>query len=388
MSSISSLSDEQSLTISDKCSWIMFRGNSMRNGVSASSIPRKPSLLWVTEIGPSVSSPVFDGNEIYVATMNGRIFALNPFQKQKRSHLISYSPFVSSPVVHNGILIAATYDTWFNDTSFMGKNFILGIDTKNGSRLWHHEVTGDIFSSPCLVGDGTKVVVGCRNNYIYMFDVKCGDLVWEFKTGGEVWSSPSYNGRHIFVGSDDGLLYSLDLDGRLLWKTKLNGKIRSSSPCLSFYGKESEYCSVFIGTSNGGIFCLNGSSGKIKWNKNIEKPVTASPASIRDKVFFAASDQKIYCLQTEDGSMIWDYKTDDKIWSSPVISEYDDVLFTGSLDSHVYGIDINTGKQTWKFPTMNMIDSSAAIASNMLFLGSRDGLFYIFGSENLPPYIG
>ncbi len=382
------LSGEQSLTISDRCSWIMFRGNSMRTGVSASRIPRKPSILWVTEIGPSVSSPAFDGNKIYVATMTGRIFALNPFQKQIRWHVNSGSPLVSSPVVQNGILIAATYDTWINDTTFMGKNLIFGINTKNGTQIWNHEVTGDVFSSPCLVDDGTKVVVGCRNNFIYMLDVKSGDLVWEFETGSEVWSSPSYNGQHIFVGSDDGLLYSLDLDGKLLWKTKLNGKVRSSSPCLSFYGKEREHCSVLIGTYNGGIYCLSGSSGMIKWSKDIEKPVMASPASIRDKVFFAASDQRIYCFQIEDGSKILDYKTDDKIWSSPSISEHDDILFIGSLDSHVYGIDINTGKQTWKFPTMNMIDSSAAIASNMMFIGSRDGLFYIFGSENPPAYIG
>ena len=388
MYSISLLSREQSLTISDRCSWIMFRGNSMRTGVSASRIPRKPSLLWVTEIGPIVSSPAFDGNKIYVATMTGRIFALNPFQKQIRWHVNSGSPLVSSPVVHNGILIAATYDTWIKDTSFMGKNFIFGINTKNGTQIWNHEVTGDVFSSPCLVDGGTKVVVGCRNNFIYMLDVKSGDLVWEFETGSEVWSSPSYNGQHIFVGSDDGLLYSLDLDGKLLWKTRLNGKVRSSSPCLSFYGKEREHCSVLIGTYNGGIYCLNGSSGMIKWSKDIEKPVMASPASIRDKVFFAASDQRIYCFQIEDGSMIWDYKTDDKIWSSPSIAEHDDILFIGSLDSHVYGIDINTGKQTWKFPTMNMIDSSAAIARNMMFIGSRDGLFYIFGSENPPAYIG
>jgi outer membrane protein assembly factor BamB len=50
--------------------------------------------------------------------------------------------------------------------------------------------------------------------------------------------------------------------------------------------------------------------------------------------------------------------------------------------------DINTGRQTWKFPTMKMIDSSAAIASNMMFIGSRDGLLYVFGSETTPPYIG
>jgi hypothetical protein len=37
---------------------------------------------------------------------------------------------------------------------------------------------------------------------------------------------------------------------------------------------------------------------------------------------------------------------------------------------------------------MGMIDSSAAIANDMLFIGSRDGLLYVFGSEMTPAYIG
>ena len=85
--------------------------------------------------------------------------------------------------------------------------------------------------------------------------------------GGEVWSSPSYNGNEIFIGSDDGFLYCLDIDGKLIWKSKLNGKIRSSSPCLSFDDDQSS--SLFIGTYNGGMFCLNQSTGVIKWNKQI-----------------------------------------------------------------------------------------------------------------------
>jgi outer membrane protein assembly factor BamB len=90
----------------------------MRTGVSASRIPRKPSLLWVTEIGPIVSSPVFEDSKIYVATMTGRIFALNPFQKQIKLHLNVGSSLVSSPLVHNGILVAATYLPWIKVLSF------------------------------------------------------------------------------------------------------------------------------------------------------------------------------------------------------------------------------------------------------------------------------
>jgi outer membrane protein assembly factor BamB len=352
----------------------------MRTGASASRIHRKPSLLWVTEVGPIVSSPIVAQGTIYVPTITGRIFALNPSKKQIEWHLNLGSPVVSSPLLHNGILVAATYDSWIKGTFFTGKNFLLGIDTADdGKQIWEHEIPGDVFSSPCLVDDDMIIVVGSINNAVYALEGYTGNIRWKFETGGEVWSSPSYNGNEIFIGSDDGFLYCLDIDGKLLWKTKLNGKIRSSSPCLSF--DEDQRPSVFIGTYNGGMFCLNQSTGMIRWSKQITKPVMASPATIKDKVFFA-------CFHVKDGSSIWDFETGDKIWSSPSISEYDALMFFGSLDSHIYGIDINTGIQTWKFPTMNMVDSSAAIASSMMFIGSHDGLFYVFDSETTPSYIG
>ncbi|MGB8934084.1 MAG: PQQ-binding-like beta-propeller repeat protein, partial [Candidatus Nitrosopolaris sp.] len=120
---------KQALGVSDKDSWKMFRGSAMRTGVSASRIPRKPSLLWVKEVGPSVSSPVFANDTIYVSTVTGRIFALNISEKEIKWHLNVVSPIVSSPLLYNNILVAATYDTWIKDTSFTGKNFLLGIDS-------------------------------------------------------------------------------------------------------------------------------------------------------------------------------------------------------------------------------------------------------------------
>ncbi|HYY49853.1 MAG TPA: PQQ-binding-like beta-propeller repeat protein, partial [Nitrososphaeraceae archaeon] len=69
------------------------------------------------------------------------------------------------------------------------------------------------------------------------------------------------------------------------------------------------------------------------------------------------------------------------------LTEHGGTIFFGSLDSHIYGIDIDSGSQTWKFPTMSMIDSSPAIANGMMFVGSRDGLLYVFGSPVVPSYI-
>ncbi|MGC2575340.1 MAG: PQQ-binding-like beta-propeller repeat protein [Candidatus Nitrosopolaris sp.] len=126
------------------------------------------------------------------------------------------------------------------------------MDSNYGTQIWNYEIPGGVFSSPCLVGDdGMTVVVGSMDKFIYAIEIKSGNILWTFETGGEVWSSPSYNGNEIFIGSDDGFLYCLDIDGKLIWKTKLNGKIRSSSPCLSFDDESSH--SLFLGTYNGGM---------------------------------------------------------------------------------------------------------------------------------------
>ena len=118
----------------------------MRTGVSASRIPRKPSLLWVKKVGPSVSSPVFANDTIYVSTVTGRIFALNISEKEIKWHLNVVSPIVSSPLLYSNILVVATYDTWIKDTSFTGKNFLLGIDSNYGTQIWNYEIPGGVFS--------------------------------------------------------------------------------------------------------------------------------------------------------------------------------------------------------------------------------------------------
>jgi outer membrane protein assembly factor BamB len=112
----------------------------------------------------------------------------------------------------------------------------------------------------------------------------------------------------VYFGSDDGFIYSVDSDGSLKWKSKLNGKIRSSSPCL--YGDL-----IFIGTYNGGIYCLHQFYGTTNWYKTIEKPVLSSPLLVKDRIIFGASDCKLYCFDLR-GSKLWEFETGGKIWSS------------------------------------------------------------------------
>jgi outer membrane protein assembly factor BamB len=357
-------------------SWRMFRANVRRTGVSTSIPICKPSLQWVTEVGPVVSSPVFDGGNLYVSTLTGRVFCLDIGRRAISWHE-SFGPIVSSPLLTDSLLIGATFNGWIKKTNL--ENSIYAIDRPTGRLLWEVKIKGDFFSSPCIIDE--TIIIGSLDKKIYSIDLS-GNILWDYETNGEIWSSPSLDNNYVYVGSDDANIYSFCIDGSLRWKTRLNGKVRSSSPCLA-----SDDDLLFCGTHGGGMYCIDTLNGLIKWSKQIQKPVLSSPTVVEGKVIFATSNNSVYCFDSKNGSKLWEFETGNKVWSSPSLVKNDKMVFFGCLDSNVYGVNIETGKQEWKFPTMGMIDSSPCIANGLLFVCSRDGLLYVFGKEPLLPYI-
>src|SRR5918994_538933 len=129
-------------------SWKMFRCNVRRTGVSSSDVSRKPHLQWILEGGPLVASPVADKGILYAATITGRIFAVNAHQKQVKWHVTMDSPILSSPLLHDNLLIGASFESWVKEAGSLGKNQIFALNTKTGRPVWNFETDGDIFSSP------------------------------------------------------------------------------------------------------------------------------------------------------------------------------------------------------------------------------------------------
>ena len=88
-------------------------------------------------------------------------------------------------------------------------------------------------SSPLLVEDGGKeiIVVGGNDGVIYYFDADRNPVeepIASFATGGLIYSSPalSEDGQSIVVGSDDGKVYSLDL------QTRNDGSSKPTGPAV------------------------------------------------------------------------------------------------------------------------------------------------------------
>jgi outer membrane protein assembly factor BamB len=76
-------------------------------------------------------------------------------------------------------------------------------------------------------------------------------MIWTFTTNARVDSSPAIAGGRVYVGSNDGRLYTLDLTGGKKLSEFNAGAPLSASPAIAA-GK------LVIGSQDGKLYCLGG----------------------------------------------------------------------------------------------------------------------------------
>lgn len=164
------------------------------------------------------------------------------------------------------------------------------------------------------------------------------------------------------------------------WSKKISGAREFWSSPAVFREK------LYVGNSNGNVYCLNASTGDLIWTfYGRSHPIFSSPAVAEDRVYFGAADRKIYALPADDpnadgvisdGEIIWDYTVgpstggvNNVIPSSPAIK--DGKLFLGAIDQYFYCFDAKTGEVIWKTWTpyrgQHAFSSSPAIDKGRVF---------------------
>ncbi len=97
------------------------------------------------------------------------------------------------------------------------------------------------------------VIAGSQDKKLHCINRKTGDKVWSFTTKGHVDSSPVIVGDRVYVGSNDGNLYGINLaDGAEVFKFRdEDGRPFSASPAVG------EGCLVIGSESNvGNVYCF------------------------------------------------------------------------------------------------------------------------------------
>jgi outer membrane protein assembly factor BamB len=200
---------------------------------------RNGSVLWKfrTE-GPVHSTPSISGGIAYFAGCDEVFHAVRLSDGKEAFNVSSGAYTGASPALRDG---AAYYGTFDNEVLMVKL-----AERSVGWRYEHPQRKFPYYSSAAVFGD--RVVLGGRDKLVHAL-TRAGKSAWTFATRARVESSPAIAGGRVFVGSNDGRFYVLNLaNGAKVWEFNAGSPL-SASPAIA-NGR------IVIGSQDGRLYCF------------------------------------------------------------------------------------------------------------------------------------
>jgi outer membrane protein assembly factor BamB len=278
------------------------------------------------------STPAVTGNTLFVASLEGTMYALNATSGAQIWATAGGGGFASSPVVSGGLAFVGC-----DDSKLYAFETTTTAHTTGGAVLWTYTTGAEIYSSPAVVNN--TVYAGSVDGKLYAIST-AGALIWSYATGGPIESSPAVSGGLVYVGSNDGKLYAIKADsGALAW-TATTGSAIESSPAVA-------YGLVYVGSNDGDLYAFNAHTGALAWAANFGGAFAFAGPSVADGIVYAASEEgTLIALQATTGVGLWTFGTASAGYSNPAIS--DGVVYFNSGDGYTYALAPNAGTSVLK----------------------------------------
>ncbi len=204
------------------------------------------------------------------------------------------------------------------------------------------------------------------------------EFYWKFKTGGAVISSAAIDGGRVYVGSDDGNLYALDLaSGDEIWRFSAEDSIESS-PCV-LEG------AVFVGSSDGLLYALERETGEIRWKYETGGRILGGVNWARiqgeenARILVGSYDSNLHCVDSQAGTPIWVYKSNHYINGTPAVGN--GLAVFGGCDATIHLVSVHDGESTAQIDAGSYIAGSAVFAGKRVYVGHYGEEFLCVDSE-------
>lgn len=229
----------------------------------------------------------------------------------------------------------------------------------NGTRRFNFKTTGNVASTPAL--DKQGIYFGDDSGTFYKLDRASGKLVWKAKFESGIRSPARLHHEDIFISIGDpddkmsGAIVRLGYDGSVKWQSdcSVEGEKKKSSKCGSCWTSPAiidDSGVVVAGCGldtkhEGTVWGLFKDTGAVKWAFKAKNDCqTSSPVVVgKDAIIIGCTDGKLYALSASDGKLLWKFKAKKGFWATPAL-DYDGTIFIGSHDGHVYALGGNDTK--------------------------------------------
>ena len=189
-------------------------------------------------------------------------------------------------------------------------------------------------------------------------------LKWAFgfPLGVSAFGQPSVAGGRVFVGSDIGYVYSLDMrTGCVYWSYQTKAAVRTAITIGRWGKAASSRYAVYLGDMQANVYALDAATGALLWTRRVEDHfsarITAAPTLFQGRLYVPVSTSEGFSASTLDypcctfrGSVVaLNAQTGDQIWKAYTISEPKPTK-KNSIGTQLYA---PSGVAVWNSPTVD-----------------------------------
>ena len=322
---------------------------------------------WIVQTGVGIySSPVVEGNKIFVGDDLGQLTAYRIKDGKQLWRYASSKRIVGTPAVSDGVVVFGSAD----------KN-IYGLNSKDGTLLWKVAAREPVLGAVSI--ENGIAYIGSSDHIFRAINIKNGDIVWEYNgVKGYVETKPLITADKVVFGAWDNTLYALNkTDGKECWKwdgglTRMHFSPAAVWPVAS-HGK------VFITDPQRAMTAIDLETGKTVW-RTFQSKVRETIGLSEDgtRVFSKTMNDSIVCYSTlgNEPKQVWASNVGFGYEHAPSMQiEKDGVVFGSTKEGLFFGLEGKTGKVLWKHKVGN------SLINTVLPLSKNEVLFTATGGE-------
>jgi polyvinyl alcohol dehydrogenase (cytochrome) len=179
-------------------------------------------------------------------------------------------------------------------------------------------------------------------------------------------SQPVIAGNTVFMGSQDGTIYALDVDsGCVRWTFEADAEVRSAITIEAAQGGETGHGPyAYFGDFIGQVYALDAGTGTLKWKSSLEDhhnvTITGSPKLHKNRLYVpmsssewaSAADPAYECCTFRGGIAAFDTADGRMVWKSHTIAEQPQL--TGTKNSAGASMWAPAGAPIWGSLTIDV----------------------------------